>query len=109
MVRSGRRALGALMIQRPKRRQRTRPSTRVQVQLLCECGWSGCEEAVSLTLAAVEALRRTHRAFLAAGHRLTRVSETQRSAAERREDARALRSESTQLRRRARLERLSRV
>jgi len=85
------------------------PLYKVQVQLLCECGWSGCEEAVSLTLAAVEALRRTHRAVLAAGHRLTRVSETQRSAAERREDARALRAESTQLRRRARLERLGRV
>jgi two-component system, NarL family, invasion response regulator UvrY len=79
------------------------------VQLLCECGALGCSETVPLTLAAVEALRRTHRAVLAPGHRLTRASENLRSAAESREDARALRAESAQLRRRARLERPGRV
>lgn len=72
------------------------------VQLLCECGARDCVETVSLSLAALEALRRTNRPILAPGHELDRIHEAWRSAAAAGEDARALSSEAAHQRRRTR-------
>ena len=79
----------------------TGASEDVYVEFLCECGTADCSETVSLTPAALEALRRTGRWVLAPGHTLSRGRETEARAAAAREDARALRAQSAQQIRRA--------
>lgn len=76
-------------------------SEELYVELLCECGSPDCSETVSLTPAAVEAVRRTGRWVLAPGHVLNRTFEAERRSAAAREDARALRAQSSQQLRRA--------
>jgi CheY-like chemotaxis protein len=72
------------------------------VQLFCECGSPDCLETVSVSPAALEALRRTNRPVLAPGHQLNRIHEARRSAAASSEDARTLRSQAGQQHRRTR-------
>jgi two-component system, NarL family, invasion response regulator UvrY len=67
----------------------------------CECDEPSCEEAVTLTTVALEALRRAHEPVLAPGHPIDRAREARRRASTARDDAQALRAQAAHARRRA--------
>jgi CheY-like chemotaxis protein len=74
----------------------------VRLQLNCECDSLDCQEIVSVSAATYEALRRADDPVLAPGHQLGRAGEARRSASASEEEARAVRSQAVQQRRRAR-------
>lgn len=67
-------------------------------EFFCECGRSGCEEHVLLTIDAYSALHDGGRAVLAPGHRVSQVGRARRLG----DEAEALRAEAGHQLRRAR-------
>ena len=67
----------------------------------CECDEPACEQAITLSAAALEGLRHTHELVLAPGHPLDEAHEARRRAAATRDDAKALSAQAAQIRRRA--------
>jgi CheY-like chemotaxis protein len=71
------------------------------LQLVCECGWAGCRETVTLTPGALEAFRRAARPVLAPGH--GPADEARQSVGSSTDDAHAVTAHSAQLVRRAKV------